>query len=761
MSTRKPDKRLLDPEAAREASKYEFPVPSREAVLSLLGEHAAPMSLEAIARALDVSGERDIMAFKRRLRAMERDGQVLRNRKRLYGLPAKMEMISGRVIGHADGFGFLVPDVGGEDLFIPPHEMRKLMHGDRTMVRVAGLDQRGRKEAAVVEVLERAHPSIVGRFDRARGLAFVVPADPRLSQDVVISPGDERDAKPGQIVVAEITQPPTARSGPVGRIAEVLGEHMAPGMEIEIAIRAHSIPFEWPPAVVREAGVYPDEVPESAKHESNRRDVRNIPLVTIDGEDARDFDDAVYAECQGKGYRLVVAIADVSHYVKSGTAIDAEGYKRGNSVYFPQHVVPMLPEALSNGLCSLNPEVDRLCMVCDMQISPRGDIKDYEFYPAVMRSQARLTYTKVAAMLVDGDSRLRSQYVDVLPHLEVLYTLFKVLHTARERRGAVDFELPETRILFDAQRKIERIEPIERNDAHRLIEECMLAANVCAAEFLKKNKVPAPYRIHEGPSSDKLVDLRTFLFELGLSLGGGDKPQAKHYAKLLNAVDQRPDRRLIHTVLLRSLSQALYSPDNVGHFALGYESYTHFTSPIRRYPDLLVHRAIKGILAKHPPHVSPELAREQGSHCSMTERRADEATREVTRWLKVEYMTEHVGDEFDGIISGVTNFGIFVELAELYVDGLVHITGLGNDYYQFDPAHHRLIGERTRRVFRLGDAVRVRVVRADLDEAKIDFELTAEPRKRTAKTRSQRDSADGKRGTSSRKTKGRRRKKRR
>jgi len=721
MSTHR--RRPRDPHAEREAQKYEHPVASRELILQTLADEGTPLSFKQLAAKLGVRDERDEDAIGRRLRAMERDGQLLRNRKGFYGLPSKMEMIPGRVIGHADGFGFLVPDAGGDDLFVPPHEMRKLMHGDRALVRVAGLDPRGRMEAAVVEVLERAHPSIVGRFDRARGIAFVVPADPRQAQDVVIPPGDEGGAKPGQIVVAEITQPPTARTGPVGRITEVLGEHMDPGMEIEVAIRAHGIPHVFPTEVEQEAKAFPPEVPEDAKRENHRRDICNIPLVTIDGEDARDFDDAIFAERQGKGFRLIVAIADVSHYVKPGSALDQEAYKRGNSVYFPQHVVPMLPEALSNGLCSINPEVDRLCMVCDMQIAPRGEIKHYEFYPAVMRSHARLTYTKVAAMLVEHEPRLRSQYADVLPHLEVVYDLFKVLNHARQQRGAVDFELPETRILFDAQRKIERIEPLERNDAHRLIEECMLAANVCAAEYLKKNKVPAPYRIHEGPSTEKLTDLRTFLFELGLSLGGGDAPKAKDYAKLLAAVDERPDRRLIHTVLLRSLSQAIYSPDNVGHFALGYESYTHFTSPIRRYPDLLVHRAIKGILAKHPPHVSPELAKEQGAHCSMTERRADDATREVVRWLKVEYMMEHVGDEFDGIISGVTNFGLFVELAELYVDGLIHITGLGNDYYQFDPAHHRLIGERTRRIFRLGDPIRVRVLRADLDEAKLDFEL--------------------------------------
>ena len=462
--------------------------------------------------------------------------------------------------------------------------------------------------------------------------------------------------------------------------------------------------------------------------------MRKIKLVTIDGEDARDFDDAVYCERNGKGWRLIVAIADVSNYVRSGSALDEEAYRRGNSVYFPQQVIPMLPEVLSNVLCSLNPHVDRLCMACEMDIGARGEIKKYRFFEAVMHSAARLTYTKVAAMLVAHDAALRREYAEVVPMLEELHGLYKVLNGARQRRGAVDFELPETKIVFDANRKIERIVPLERNDAHRLIEECMLAANVCAAELLKKHKVPAPYRIHEGPTTEKLTDLREFLFELGLSLGGGDSPQAPHYAKLLASVARRPDARLIQTVLLRSLSQALYSPDNIGHFALGYENYTHFTSPIRRYPDLLVHRAIKNILQRRPHKVSLDHAREQGEHCSMTERRADEATREVVRWLKTEYMSAHVGGEFDGIISGVTSFGVFVELNEVFVDGLIHITALGNDYYHFDPARHRLIGERTRGIYRLGDPIRIKVVRVDLDEARIDFEPVGSRAKSDART---------------------------
>jgi ribonuclease R len=718
---------MPDPMAAREAAKYEFPVPSREAVLQLLAERGELMAFEEVAAALGVSGERDLDAFARRLRAMERDGQLHRNRRGLYGLPRKMDMVRGRVVGHPDGFGFLVPDEGGDDLFLPPQAMRAVMHGDRVMARVTGVDQRGRREGAVVEVLERARTRLVGRYKVAQRVGFVAPEDRRITQDVLIPPGEEGGAREGQIVVAEITQPPTRRAPPAGRIVEVLGEHMAPGMEIEIAIRNHDIPHEWPVDVRREAEAFAPVVPPEAAQ--GRLDLRQVPLVTIDGEDARDFDDAVFCERDGKGFRLLVAIADVSYYVRSGMALEHEAADRGNSVYFPQHVIPMLPEELSNGLCSINPHVDRLCMVCEMHISPQGRIRNYKFHEGVMRSHARLTYTKVAAILVDGNEALRRDYAAIVPHLDSLYALFKILHAARVERGAVDFELPETRIAFDEHRKIKEIRPLQRNDAHRLIEECMLAANVCAAEFLKKHKVPAPYRIHEGPTPDKLSELREFLSELGLSLGGGESPEARHYAKLLKAVEKRPDWRLIQTVLLRSLSQAVYSPDNIGHFALGYPHYTHFTSPIRRYPDLVVHRAIRCLLRGQPCDMTPERMQEIGDHCSMTERRADEATRDVIRWLKAEFMMEHIGGEFDGVISGVTNFGIFVELTDIYIDGLVHITALGNDYFHYEQGKHRLLGERTRKVYRLGDKVKVKVVRVNLDEARIDFELAqVEPR---------------------------------
>jgi ribonuclease R len=710
--------------AEREARKYEFPVPSREAILACLAQRGEPLPFDALAEALKVEGERDLDAFGRRLRAMERDGQLLKNRRGHYALIDRMDMISGRVIGHPEGFGFLVPDQGGDDLFLSPREMRLVLHGDRAVARISGIDQRGRREGSIIEVLERAHKTVVGRYAAENHVGFLIPSDKRINQDILVPRDSVGDAKPGQIVVAEITEHPTRRSQPVGRIVEVLGDHMAPGMEIEVAIRAYDLPHVWPDNVHTEVTGLAPQVPDDAK--VGREDLRNIPLVTIDGEDARDFDDAVYCERVGKGYRLIVAIADVSHYVHPGTALDREAQARGNSVYFPNHVIPMLPEILSNGLCSLNPQTDRLCMACEMEITSRGEIREYRFFEAVMRSHARLTYNQVAATLVDGDAVLRKEYALLLPHLENLYTIYQLLNHARQARGAVDFEIPETKILYNEQRKIDRIVPLQRNDAHKLIEECMLAANVCAAEFLVKHKVPAPFRVHAGPPAEKLTSLREFLFELGVQLGGGDEPKAKDYAKLLTSLGDRPDARLIHTVMLRSLSQAIYTPDNIGHFALGYENYTHFTSPIRRYPDLLVHRAIKGILLRKPIGDTLEAVQSLSDHLSMTERRADDATREVIRWLKAEYMLDKVGEEFNGIISGVTNFGIFVELAEIYVDGLVHVTALGNDYYHFDPAKHRLTGERTSRTFRLGDPVRVKLMQVNLDEAKLDFELAGE-----------------------------------
>jgi ribonuclease R len=726
----------LDPHQQREAKKYQNPIPSREFILGTLTENAAPMGFEEVAQALDLTTEDDRVALERRLGAMVRDGQLVRNRRDAYCLVNKRDLIAGRVIGHPDGFGFVKPDDGGDDLYLYPKEMRGLFHGDRVVARVTGRDRRGRFEGSVVEVLERGTHSVVGRLYSESGVGFVVPDNKRLSHDVIIPSDRLLGATQGQIVVAEITDQPTKRTQPIGRIVEVLGDHMGPGMETAIAMRAHDLPVAWPEGVEQQIAAFTDEVPEAAK--AGRTDLRAVPLVTIDGADARDFDDAVYCERKPKGWRLVVCIADVSAYVVPGSALDREALNRGNSVYFPDRVVPMLPEVLSNGLCSINPKVDRLCMTCELYISREGKVTRSRFFEAVMRSHARLTYDQVAAMIVDGDPDLCERHAELLPHLHELYALFQALRQARDARGAIDFDTVETKFVFNDAQRIERIEPVERNDAHRIIEECMLAANVATARLFERKKMPALFRIHETPKQEKLSDLREFLAELGLNLPGGNKPSAKDYGTLLHSVKERPDAHLIQTVLLRSMQQAMYSSDNVGHFGLAYDAYTHFTSPIRRYPDLIVHRIIKHILAGGTAadleYSKPDL-QQIGEVCSGTERRADEATRDAEDWLKCEYMQDKLGEEFDGTITSVQGFGIFVELDQVYVDGLVHITALDNDYYHFDPVGHRLTGERTGQVYRLGDRLRVKVAAVNLDDRKIDFVL-AEPAQQAAKKRS-------------------------
>jgi len=720
---------VVDPYREREARKYSHPIASRELILQRVAERGTPVSFEDLVLDLALSEESEQEALRRRLGAMVRDGQLVQNRRRLFCLVNRKDLIAGRVIGHADGFGFVRPDEGGDDLYLAAREMRALFDGDRVVVRVTGIDRRGRREGAVVEILERGLRRIVGRLRIEGGIGFVTPDNQRLHHEVIVPPPGLGEGKTGEIVVAEVVDFPTRHSEPVGKIVEVLGEHLAPGMETDIAIRAYDLPIVWPEAVEQEIAGLGAEVDESAK--LNRADLRGLPLVTIDGADARDFDDAVACVATPKGWRLTVAIADVSAYVERGTALDGEGRLRGNSVYFPDRVIPMLPEVLSNGLCSLNPHVDRLCMACEMQIDASGEIRRSRFFPAVMRSHARLTYDEVAAILVDCEPGIRARHSQLVPHLERLHALYKVLRQAREDRGAIDFDTVETRIVFDDLGKIDRILPVERNEAHLLIEECMLAANVSAARLLLRKRIPALFRVHEGPPVEKITELREFLGELGLSLPGREQPTAKDYSALLSQIEGRPDAHLIQTVLLRSLAQARYSAQNTGHFGLGFPAYTHFTSPIRRYPDLVVHRAIKHLLtgakADSFEHSAPEL-QTLGEHCSTTERRADEATRDAVAWLKCEYMLDRVGEELSGIISGVSSFGLFVELDGIYVDGLLHITSLDNDYYHFDPVGRRLTGERSGRVYRLGDPIRVRVAQVNLDERKIDFVLPDESR---------------------------------
>jgi len=730
--------KLKDPMAEREAKKYQNPIPSRELVLEVLRNEGVPLMAEELAGKLGLRADEDLEAFSRRVRAMERDGQILRNRKNCYCIVNSKDLISGRVIGHPDGFGFLKPDDGDEDLFLSPRQMRALLHGDRAVVRVKGVDRRGRKEAAFVKILERNTHTVVGRLHIDNGVNFVVPDNKRIAQDIMIADAQLGEALDGQIVTVEILVQPSKRKQPIGRIVEILGEHMAPGMEIDVAIRAHELPYQWPTAVSDEIKNLRSIVdPAESAH---RTDLRATPLVTIDGEDARDFDDAVYCTRVQKGWKLLVAIADVSHYVSTGTALDVEARNRGNSVYFPERVIPMLPEALSNGLCSLVPNEDRLCLVCELFISDDGRIYKTRFFEAVMRSHARLTYTEVAKILTQNNRSLKKKHHKLLPNLEQLFALYKILRRVREDRGTMDFDTQESRIIFGEGRKIESIVPVVRNDAHKLIEECMLVANTAAARFLQRKKMPLLLRVHDGPSDEKIKDLRVFLGEMGLSLVGGDDPKRSDYMRLMQSIVGRKDAHLIQTVLLRSLSQAVYSGELKGHFGLALDLYCHFTSPIRRYPDLLIHRAIRHCInGKKSPnfdYTQSDLS-QLGEQCSVTERRADDATRDAISWLKCEFMLDKLGEEFDGIITAVTSFGFFVELADIFVEGLVHISTLDRDYFHFDPIGHRLDGERSGMSYRLGDSVRIKVARVDLDEKKIDFDLVR-ARKESKNIRSKR-----------------------
>ncbi len=745
---------ISDPFAAREAAQYENPIPSRELISEILEKASGPLDFQRVASALNITGEEQLEALRRRLRAMVRDGQLIMNRKNEFGLIDKMDLVKGRVQGHRDGFGFLIPSDGGDDIYLTSRQMQKVFDGDEALVSPGRTDFKGRREGKIVQVLVHNTSQIVGRFVSQGSSHFVRPDNPRLHHDIIIPPENTANAQPGQFVVVEITQQPDRHKKPMGQIAEVLGDHMAPGMEIDVAIRSNGIPHTWPMDVQEQAKEFTSEVKEADK--PSRIDLRHLPFVTIDGEDARDFDDAVYCEAKRSGgWRLYVAIADVSHYVVPGSPLDQEAIVRGNSVYFPDFVVPMLPQVLSNGLCSLNPQVDRLCMVCEMTISAAGKISGYTFFEGLMHSHARLTYTQVGQMIADREkpqSVIRNEYEAILPHIDELYSLYLQLRVTREQRGAIDFETKETRILFDSERKIDKIVPVERNEAHKLIEECMLAANVCAAKLLDSQEVPALYRVHESPSDEKLEMLLAFLGEMGLSMKGSGKVTPQDYRDVLAQIQDRPEAHLIQTVMLRSMNQARYQPDNRGHFGLSYDAYAHFTSPIRRYPDLLVHRAIRALIRSNSktakvkridatpkvefatsyPYSSGDMV-SFGEQCSTTERRADDATRDVISWLKCEYLQEHVGEEFNGVISAVTPFGLFVELNDIYIEGLVHITALPKDYYHHEAAHHRLVGERTHQVFRISDELRVQVARVDLDERKIDFEFIQAKTKRRSK----------------------------
>ncbi len=732
-----------------------------DSIVETLTAARAPLTPADLAERLQLGAD-DHGSFNTEIEELERAGRIVRNRAGLLLVAARANLLSGQVQGHRDGFGFLIRDDAGADLVLSEHEMSKVLHGDRVLARVTGADRRGRPEGEIVEVIESRTNKLVGRLLNERGVMIVVPEDQRIAHDILVPPGSSLSAEPGQVVVVEILQQPQRYVQPVGRVIEVLGAIDDPGMEIEIAVRKFAVPHEFPEIAVQLAAALPDAV--SIKDLRGRIDLRDVPLVTIDGEDARDFDDAVYCEpvVQGgrqggrnKGWRLIVAVADVSHYVRPGDALDVEAQNRSTSVYFPRRVIPMLPEKLSNGLCSLKPDVDRLVMVCDCMVSSKGAIDAYQFYPAVIHSHARLTYTDVWEALSAPESKEAERLAGVLPHLQHLYTLYEVLKRAREARGAIDLDTTETYIVCDPNGRIEKIVPRLRNDAHKLIEECMLAANVCTADFIERGKQAALYRVHEGPTPERLANVRTLLKTLGLALDGGDKPEPADYARLLKQIKPRPDAQLLQTVMLRSMQQAIYSPHNSGHFGLAYKGYTHFTSPIRRYPDLLVHRVIKAMLAKqkyvpvvsaHPnPAAAPAAARAalRASHsrkpteategiavweklgllCSANERRADDASRDVEAWLKSYYMRERVGETYTGTVSSVVPFGAFIVLDDLYVEGLVHVSELGTEYFLYNEALHELRGERTGLRYRLGDRLTVQVARVDLEARRIDFRL--------------------------------------
>jgi len=748
-----------DPHFEREKQNYENPIASRELILELLKNSDAPLKREQIAEAFGITEEDPLEGLRRRLRAMERDGQAVYIKNGSYGLPERMDLMRGKVIGHRDGFGFFRSDEGGKDLFIDQKQMHTVFHGDTVLAQHSTFG-RGKRDARIVRVVEYGKTEYVGRFFVDGDISFVVPDEARIAQDIIIPNDKVNGARNGQVVIVTITKRPSRHQSPLGIVSQIMGDEMDPGMEIEMALRNHDLPHEFSQAVLDEISGLSEEVPESAKE--GRKDLRQLPLVTIDGADARDFDDAVYCERKKSGgWRLWVAIADVSSYVAKGSALDEEAIERGNSVYFPANVIPMLPEILSNGLCSLNPHVDRLCMVCEMTISDAGNLSGSKFYPAVMNSHARFTYDKVAEIL-DGNETLREEYSERVPELEELHRLYTTLNNRRLERGAIAFESSETQFVFNENRKIDKIVPLVRNDAHKMIEECMILANVASAKFVEKHEGNALFRVHDLPGDEKLLNFRAFLGELSLELGGGEKPQPKDYAKLLEKVKTRDDSELIQIMLLRSMKQAVYAPENEGHFGLALDYYSHFTSPIRRYPDLILHRTIKALLVKqnkleksHGKKIGAyayeaDEVSNLGAHCSMTERRADDATRDVSDWLKCEYMLEHVGDTFSGTISTVTSFGCFVRLDDVNIEGLLHISALAEDYYHFDQVKARLVAEHSNVTYHMGDRIEVKVASVNLDEKKIDLTLsTFEPSKRRS-SRSSNDAGKKSSGTNKR-----------
>ncbi|GAA3930211.1 ribonuclease R [Litoribacillus peritrichatus] len=741
---------------ATDKQQYSHPIPNRDYILDLLNHHKRAMTRHQLAQKMSLSGEEELEALRRRLRAMERDGQVSFDRRQGYRTIQESDLVCGRVIGHRDGFGFLARDEGGDDLLLNQHQMLKLFDGDRVQVRISGTDRRGREQASLVKVLEHNTTELVGQLCCEDDHFFILAHNQRIAHEIDVDHEQLAGAKPGQYVVVEITEYPSDKFNAFGKVTEVLGDADSPGLEIEVVMREKGIPTRWPQAAIDEAENLSSEVAEADKLQ--RVDLRHLPFVTIDGEDAKDFDDAVYCESKANGgWRLSVAIADVSHYVAPGSALDQEAHARGTSVYFPGRVVPMLPESLSNGLCSLNPHVDRLVLVCEMEINAAGRMTDYCFSEAVIHSHARLTYNQVNAFLFEQQPTDQAQYADLIPHLKTLHQLYGGLRKARTQRGSIDFDTQESQFQFDQHQKVTGIVPVVRNDAHKLIEECMLCANVATARFLLAVKLPALYRNHKGPQTKKLQTLRAYLAEKGLRLSGGGEPSPKDFDQLLASLGERSDADAIQTMLLRSLSQAEYGSENIGHFGLAYTSYAHFTSPIRRYPDLLVHRAIRSVIrrqesggkirrllkavsgmgkdpvqrlkntrlidqAESYPYDQEQMII-MGEHCSLLSRRADKASWDVEAWLKCDFMKNSIGDTFQGVVTTVTHFGLFIELDDTKVEGLIHISDMDNDYYQFDEAKQSLIGERSHRTYAIGDRIRINVARVDMEQKKIEFTL--------------------------------------
>lgn len=701
---------MSDPHQKRESEKYDNPIPSREYILEFIKDK--PLNKYDLYDLLKVDGKQK-KPLTHRLKAMVRDQQLSCDRDGVFSIfSSKSGILIGTIVANPKGFGFIVLDEGGKDLRLNSRQMQLVFHGDRVEARL--LNQRG--DAKIVKVIESIK-SVVGRLHLSEDGAYVVVDDKRIRNRISI-PEVSEDNTNEQIVIVEIVKSPSFESLAVGKITQILGNYMDEGVETDSALYRNGIPVDFSEEALAQTAKLPSVVTDEDK--KGRIDITDMKLVTIDGEDSRDFDDAVFAEPTNNGWKLVVAIADVSHYVIEGSDLDNDAIDRGNSVYFPRRVVPMLPEALSNGLCSINPDVERLCMTCEMNIDPEGNLLDYKFYPAVMLSHARLTYTKVSQILEHHDQALTSEYASVLDNLNTLYDLYKALKAERTRRGVMDFDRIESQIVFNDNGKIDDIVASVRNDAHKLIEECMLMANQATAKFLAHNEEDFLYRIHPKPTAEKVETTRQFLTAVGLTLEGGVQPESKHFAKVLVDAKGRDDENIIKTVVLRTMKQAVYTPANEGHFGLAFEDYTHFTSPIRRYPDLLVHRAINRVLDKNKRKPSKKMI-ETGVHLSVTERRANDASRDVEQWLKCEYMRDKVGDTFNGVISGVAGFGIFIELTDVFVEGMIAMRDMKDDYYIFDDIHHKLKGERTGRTFQLGDTIKIQVASVSLDDRQMVF----------------------------------------